>query len=215
MLVGDRHRGVASERRPAGEQFVHEAAGRVQVGPRVDPFAACLLRRQVLCGTDDLRGLGHRGLGVAHRARDAEVHHLDVTIAGHHDVAGLDVPVHDAGLVAVLKGAQHAGDDLKRPLWQQPVALDQQVPHRSAVHELHHDERNGHAGGHVLAGVVDGDNRGVVQRRRGLCLAAEPRLEGLVACEISAEGLDRDRPVQAEVTGTVNLGHAATPNNTI
>ena len=123
VLVGDRHRRVAGERRPAGEQLVHQAAGGVQVAARVHPLAPGLLRRQVLRGADDLRGLGHRGLGVAHRPGDAEVHHLDVAVAGDHHVPGLDVPVHDARLVAVLKGAQHAADDLQGALGQQPVAL--------------------------------------------------------------------------------------------
>ena len=50
----------------------------------------------------------------------------------------------------------------------------------------------GHPGRHVLAGVVHGDDRRVVQRCGGLRLAAETRLEGLVPREIGAEGLDRD-----------------------
>ena len=116
VLVGDRHRGVAGERRPAGEQLVHQAAGGVQVAARVHPLAPGLLRRQVLRGADDLGGLRHGGLGVAHRAGDAEVHHLDVAVLGDHDVPGLDVPVHDARLVAVLQCAQHPADDLERAL---------------------------------------------------------------------------------------------------
>ena len=44
VLVGDRDRGVADERRPAGEQLEQQAAGGVQVGAGVDLLAAGLLR---------------------------------------------------------------------------------------------------------------------------------------------------------------------------
>src|SRR5450756_2030431 len=45
--------------------------------------------------------------------------------------------------------------------------------------------------------------------------AAEPRLAGLVPCEVRAQGLDRDDPVEPEVAGTVDLRHAAPPNDAI
>ena len=64
-------------------------------------------------------------------------------------------------------------------------------------------------GGDVLAGVVHGDDRRVVERRRGLRLAAEPGLEGRVAGEVGAQDLDRDGPAEARVVADVDLGHAA------
>ena len=84
-------------------------------------------------------GLRHRGLRVADRPGDAEVHHLDLAGAGQHHVAGLDVAVHDPVAVAVLQRPQHPVGDLQRPLGQQPPVLAQQVAQGPAVHVLHHD----------------------------------------------------------------------------
>ena len=215
VLVGDRDRRVAGERRPAGQQLVQQAPGGVQVAAGIDPLAPGLLRRQVLRGADDLRGLGHRGLRVADRPGDAEVHHLDVAGPGQHHVAGLDVPVHDAVAVAVVQRPQHPVGDLQRPFRQQPPVVAQQVAQGPAVDVLHHDV--GHRGrpDHVLAGVVDRHDAGVVERRGGLGLAAEPGLEGLVPRQVVAEGLHRDDAVETDVAGPVDLGHAAAPDDPV
>ncbi len=61
----------------------------------------------------------------------------------------------------------------------------------------------------VLAGVVDRDDRGVVQRGRGLRLAPEAGLELRVAGEVGAQQLDGDVAAQAHVAAAVDLGHAA------
>ena len=61
----------------------------------------------------------------------------------------------------------------------------------------------------VLAGVVDGDDRRVVQRGGGLRLPAEPGLEGRVARQVGAQHLDRDLPAEPDVAAAVHLGHAA------
>ena len=62
----------------------------------------------------------------------------------------------------------------------------------------------------VLARVVHRDDRGVVERGRGLRLAAVPGLEGRVSREVGAQHLDRDRAAQAGVVADVDLSHAAT-----
>jgi hypothetical protein len=215
VLVGDRDRRVAGERRPAGEQFVQQAAGRVQVAAGIDPLAPGLLRRQVLRGSDHLSRLGHGGLGVAHRAGDAEVHDLDVAVAGHHHVARLDVAVHDAGLVAVVQRAQYPVDDLQRAFGQQPVAVLQQVADGPAVHVLHDDVRHGDPGRHVLAGIVDRHDVRVVKGCRGLGLAPEPRLEYLVPGQVGAQRLDRHDPVEPDVARAVDLCHAAAAHDAV
>ena len=200
---------------PSGEQFVQQAARRVQVAAGVHPLAPGLLRRQVLGGADDLRGLGHRGLRVADRPGDAEVHHLDLAGPGQHHVARLDVPVHDAVAVAVVQGAQHPVGDLKGPLGQQPPVVPQQVAQGAPVDELHHDVRDRGRADHVLAGVVDGHDRRVVERGRGLGLAPEPGLEGLVPGQVVAEGLHRDDAIETDVACPEDLGHAATADDPV
>ena len=69
--------------------------------------------------------------------------------------------------------------------------------------------RSGRPSTDVLAGVVDGDDARVVQRGRGLRLAAEPGLEGGVARQVGAQHLDRDGAAQPRVASPVHLGHAA------
>ena len=61
----------------------------------------------------------------------------------------------------------------------------------------------------VLAGVVDRDDRGVVQRGRGLRLAAEPGLERGVAGQVGAQDLDGHGATEPGVVADVHLGHAA------
>ena len=64
----------------------------------------------------------------------------------------------------------------------------------------------------VLARVVDGDDRGVVEASGGLRLAAEARLEAGVAGEVGTQDLDRDGAAKARVVADVHLGHAAAAN---
>ena len=59
-----------------------------------------------------------------------------------------------------------------------------------------------------LAGVVDGHDRRMVQRRRVLRLAPEPQVERGVAGEVGAQDLDRDVTAEPDVAGEVDLGHA-------
>ena len=212
VLVGDRDGGVADERRPAGQQLVEQAAGGVDVGPGVDRLAAGLLRREVLRGADHGRGLGHRAGGVGHRPGDAEVHHLHVAGRREHHVAGLDVAVDDAGAVAVVERRQHAAGDLERPLGQDLAALAQDVAQGPAGDELHDDvglRDAGPVGRLLLAGVVDGHDRGVVQRRGALRLAAEAGLERDVAGQVGPQALDGDDPSEPRVGALADLRHAA------
>ena len=61
----------------------------------------------------------------------------------------------------------------------------------------------------LLAGVVHGDDRRVVQAGGGLGLAAEPGLEGRVGGQVGAQLLDRHGSPQPEVEGPTDLGHPA------
>ena len=80
------------------------------------------------------------------------------------------------------------------------------------VNELHDDKRHRQAGSRVFrfTCVVHGGDIGVIKPRSRLRLALEPRLEGVVAGEVSAQLLDRDVAAEAVVAGLPDIGHAAT-----
>ena len=209
MLVGHRDRGVAGERGLAGEQLEQHATGRIDVASGIHGLTAGLLGREILGGADHRRGLGDRGLAVGHRARDAEVHHLDRTIAGDHHVGGLDIPVHDPVPVAEVQRRADVGHDLHRALAGQRALGLHDVPEGPPVHELHDDVRQRAVVGAGLAGVVHGDDGRMVERGGVLCLAAEAFLELRVAGEVGAQHLDRHLAPESDVAASVNLGHAA------
>ena len=63
----------------------------------------------------------------------------------------------------------------------------------------------------LLAGVVDGDDRGMVEPGGRLSLAAEPGLEGRVGGQVGTQLLDRNGSPEPGVDSTADLRHAAAP----
>src|SRR5690625_2368897 len=164
-------------------------------------------------------GLGHGRGGVGHGPGDTEVHHLYVTGGREHHVPRLDVPVHDGGMVGVLQRGEDSGGDLDGFLDGQGGAVLQQIPYRVTLDVLHHDE--GHRGlsavrgaHHVLPGVVDRDDRGVVQGGGGLGFPPESVLEGRVPGQVRAQDLDRDGATEADVVPDMHFSHAPAPDET-
>ena len=84
-------------------------------------------------------------------------------------------------------------------------ALADDFAQRSALHQLHDDE----AAGLGLAGLVDRDDVGMVQRRDGQRLADEAvhRLRFLI--QPRRHQLERDVASQPIVVGQIHLAHAA------
>jgi hypothetical protein len=77
VLVGDRHRVVAGERRPPGHHLVEDDAEGVDIGAGVDHVALGLLGREVGGRAHDRAGLGET-LGRVAGPGDAEVGDLDL-----------------------------------------------------------------------------------------------------------------------------------------
>ena len=121
---------------------------------------------------------GHVAFGDA---RDAEVENLQPPVLIHHQIGRLDVAVNDAGLVRVRQPRaqlRHQLQLLRHRQRRPPLDL---LRERLAPDVLHHDERRALE----LAGVVDVDDVGVVQRGQrpgfaGEALAEIARIEGRV-----------------------------------
>ncbi len=191
VLVGDRHRGLAGERRAPGEHLVEHHTEGVDVAARVDGQALGLLGREVGGGAHDEAGLCHL-LVRADRTGDAEVGDLDLAVGGDEDVARLDVAVHDT--VAMRIGERlgdpcsHGGRLQRR---QRSLGADDRGE-RFPVDVFHDDE----VGRLRLAPVEDRDDVGVAQVGGGLGLSAEALDEGVVGGELREEHLQRHEAVE-------------------
>ena len=84
-------------------------------------------------------------------------------------------------------------------------AARQEIGERPTLDELHHDVLPVAVG----SGVVDADDRGLVQPRGRLGLTAEPGDEPRVTRELGEQDLDRDRSMEHRVEAAVDLGHPA------
>src|SRR5918996_169290 len=203
VLVGDGNGGVAGERGSPGQHLVQDAAERVDVRTGVDCETLGLLGREV--GGRAQHGCGLRERVPGRGAGDAEVHHLHLAIAGEHDVPGLDVAVHQPGLVCGGQSPGHRLDDLCGALRHQGTLVADDVAERPALDVLHDDEM------HValVAGVVHADDVGVVQARCRLGLAAEAAHELVVVGVLRRQNLDGHGSVEHAIGALEHPGHAA------
>ena len=133
-----------------------------------------------------------------------EIENLRVAAAGDEQIRRLDVAVDDPGSVRRL---ERVGDlDRER---QQLIDLERApadpMLQRRPVEELHDEER----AAVLLADIVNGADVGVIQRRRGACLAAESR-QGLgIVGEVWRQELQRDEALQPGILGFVDDAHSA------
>ena len=162
VLVSDRKRGFAGERRGARDGLEKYAADSVDIGTGVGGLTARLLRREVLRGTQHRRSLRHRG-GITERASDAEVHHLHLAGVGQHDVRRLDVTVNDAGMVGCRQCVTHRCHYRRGFLRIEPPLTTNNVTQRLTLNQLHDNERHAPHRAIRLAGVIHRHDRRVIQ----------------------------------------------------
>jgi hypothetical protein len=209
----DRHRVRGDERRPPRDELVEDAAEGVQVGARVDGVAASLLRREVVRRADDRAGAGRDAALVA-ELRDAEVEDLREVLARarlhQHDVARLHVAVDDARVVRLGERAEHLLPDLRGPrLVDRPPIPEhlREVLPRDVLHREVEPVVVG--GGAHLAEVEHADRVRVREARDDPRLGEEALHRALLAREVAAQDLERERLPHPDVLRLVDGAHPA------
>ena len=196
---GDRR--VGRERHRAGDGLDQGEAEGVDVGPAVDRLALGLLGRGV-AGRAEHRALGLGPGRLGQGPGQAEVGDAEAAVVAEEEVGGLDVAVDEPAAVGVVEapgGLEADEEGLRRG---EAGAAVEHGPEAPAA-EVLGDEVGGAA---VVAPVVDGEDVGVVQGRRGLGLGPEATEEGVVVGERLVEHLHGDAALQADVVGQEHLG---------
>ena len=140
--------------------------------------------------------------------REAEVEQPCQPVAREHDVAGLDVPVHDAVRVRRAEGARELAGDGGRLARRQRTAA-KPLLQRLALVQGHGDERTPVVG---LADLVDRADVRVDQRGGGARLYKEALTGTRLVGHVRREELERDVAIEPLVVRTVHGPHAAAPD---
>ena len=155
------------------------------------------------------RAYGATSRGTGGRSGDAEVHHQAFAVGVHHDVGGLEVAVHDTGLVRLGESGHHTARDghhafdrqLALALQDGRQVLALEVRHRDVLEAVD------------LADVVHADDVLVRDLAGEQQLLLEPLLEhaggGRIVGHLGPHGLERHGHAQFGVPRLVHRAHAA------
>jgi hypothetical protein len=202
-------RGAAPERAPSREHLEEHGAQREEVGASIRGLAPHLLRRHV-----PHRAQQHAGRGVCgqrlhpgrrfrcDRPRQAEVQQLDVAVARHEDVVGLEVAMNDATRVGGGEAARDLGP-IRGRLGHGQRALVQARAQGGSFEELRHDVGESV----LLTHVVHREHVRIREAAGGARLLLEAPQSLGVAGQRAREDLDRDVAIQARVPRAVHLAH--------
>ena len=145
------------------------------------------------------------GGALVDRLGEAEVGEVGA-LAFDQDVVRLHVAVDDPGRVGGVERLGDLAEQRRRPRRRQRALAVDQPAQVAALDQAHRDDQLAVD----LARVVDRDRRRVVEPRRQPRLAQEALPERGIARELAGDHLQRHRPVEAEVGGTVDDAHPAT-----
>ncbi len=193
------------------EHLVEDEAQREEIGPRIDLLSVRLLGRHVRGRAEDatllrrahveqLFVVGEHDDGLVDELGEAKIKDLDRSIAGDHDVLGLDVAMDDARVVRDGEPDRDVARDAHRLRDSERPRGDPRAQRLSA-HELHRDER----AALVLARVVDGREARVCDRGRGARLAQKALAPLVRVC--AHQHLQRYFAAQRRIVGRVDRAH--------
>ena len=192
-------RGQLVEHDAQGEEVAGAAGG---LGPR-------LLGGHVPDRAQHSARVGHRGgsgLGRMAEGGDgssqAEIDDLGIVVVPHHDVLGLDIPVHDPCGMGRGQRLGHLADEVHQ-LGQGGMPGGER-PQRPALDQFHDEVRLAL----VLVDIVDRTDMGMVQGGGGAGLTPEPLQRLGILGKPPWQELKGDGAVEAQVPGLVDDAHA-------
>jgi len=207
MLVRNRNRGVACERRTSGEHFVKHATERVEIGTRINCVTLGLFGREVGGCTHDRTGLSeiHCCVASSRGLRDAEVGDLHLTRRRDEDVAGLHITMNNAIAMSKAESSSNVGGDFGGAVGMKRTFGANDFRERSALDILHNNEVRAV----LLTPVVHRNNVRLIQIGGSLRLTTETFNERCIACMLGKEHLHRHRTVKQKVASEIDVGHPA------
>ena len=193
------------ERRSAGQHFIEDHAERPEIRATIHRPPLSLLGRHIRRRPDGSAVLSEAAeIGDL---RQSEVHHLEGSLAGKHQVGALDVTVDDALLVSLLQTAGGLGRQRQRFLERQRSLLNLLLQRRP-VNIGHRDE---HAAVRFADLKYCGDVR-VIERCDRFGLAQETSFLLAGAHKILSDELEGDNTVEVEILRLVDLSHPPLPD---
>ena len=219
---------LSIERRTTSNHLVNHASNRVQIATGVNILAADLLRGHVACATHHHISLGQRLASFLNGTGNTEIHDLNLArltlsdiLAGtlqHHNICRLNIAVNDAHRVAVLQSTQQLLGITQSITDRQMTATGQDGTQSMTLHVLHHDIRNSGALFRrsriptilrrvIRTGVIDSNNRRIVQRRHSLRLTLKACAERIVLGLLRAQNLKRNLAAEASILSSINGCH--------
>jgi len=142
--------------------------------------------------------------GAVDQLRQAEVQDLDDAVVADHHVLGLDVAMDNAGFVRGVEGGGHLEGDL------QGVSQRQRHGAHPLAQRLSPDELRGNEVQVLeIPDLVDGEDIGVIERRRRLRFPHESTEAIAVSRRFPVQDLQGHLALEARVLGDVDRAHAA------
>ena len=138
----------------------------------------------------------------AQRLGQAEVHELGAAL-GEHDVAGLQVAVHDAGAMRLDERVGYFDGDFQDFVGRERLAGEAVV--ESLTFQILHDEVVDVA---LRTDVIEHTDIGMLQSGNGFGFALKAGAQFRIRAEMGRKNFDGDRAFEAGIAGAIHLAHA-------